>query len=66
MNLQLHGTPAAQPSSRLAIADCDIHPALRKAGDLDPWLPARWRAHLASFGGGRRIGMEAGPAYPKS
>jgi predicted TIM-barrel fold metal-dependent hydrolase len=66
MSVQLHSTAAAQEASRVAIADCDIHPATRGAADLDLWLPVRWREHLATFGGRRRLGMEAGPAYPKS
>ena len=56
----------APAASRPAIADCDIHPAQRGPGDLDPWLPARWREHLASFGASRRQAMQSGPAYPKS
>jgi predicted TIM-barrel fold metal-dependent hydrolase len=66
MNLQLRSAATTQAASRMAIADCDIHPAMRNISDLDPWLPAKWREHLATFGGGRRLGMEAGPAYPKS
>jgi len=66
MNVQRRPHAAATASSRLAIADCDIHPAVRTAADLDPWIPARWRDHLALFGAGRRLGMQAGPAYPKS
>jgi hypothetical protein len=68
MNVQLHTSPAqaTTAASRLAIADCDIHPAQRGRHDLDPWLPARWREHVATFGAGRRQGLQSGPAYPKS
>ena len=67
MNQTLRDPASATPSlSRVAIADGDIHPAVRSPHDLDPWLPQRWRDHLASYGAGRRMGWEAGPAYPKS
>ena len=68
MNVQVGSLPApALPaSSRVAIADCDIHPAQRTPRDLDPFLPRRWQEHVAQFGAGRRMGMQAGPAYPKS
>jgi predicted TIM-barrel fold metal-dependent hydrolase len=66
MNVQLRPATATQAVTRPAIADCDIHPAKRSERDLDPWLPERWRGHRAAFGIGRRLGMAAGPAYPKS
>jgi hypothetical protein len=66
MNVQLRPTTTTAAATRLAIADCDIHPAKRSERDLDPWLPEQWRGHRASFGIGRRLGMAAGPAYPKS
>ena len=66
MTVQLRPARPAPAASRMAVADCDIHPALRTPNDLDPWLPARWREHAAQFGAPRRIGMHRGPAYPKS
>jgi predicted TIM-barrel fold metal-dependent hydrolase len=70
MNVQVRDipdrTPAKAGASRVAIADCDIHPAQRTAHDLDPWLSARWREHREVFGAGRRLAMQVGPAYPKS
>jgi uncharacterized protein len=68
MNVQVRGAPqpSAAAASRIAIADCDIHPAQRSPRDLDPWLPAVWREHLATFGASRRLAMQSGPAYPKS
>ncbi len=66
MNVQVRPTPVTPSASRLAIADCDIHPQQRTPRDLDPWLSTRWREHLQQFSAGRRIGMEKGPAYPKS
>ena len=72
MNVQLRpqgAAPAANrpaSASKPAIADCDIHPAQRGPGDLDPWLARRWRDHAAQYGTLRRLGMHKGPAYPKS
>jgi predicted TIM-barrel fold metal-dependent hydrolase len=66
MNVQLRSDPAAPVVSRVAIADCDIHPAARGAADLHPWLSQSVREQLATFGARRRLGMQAGPAYPKS
>ena len=70
MNVQTRASPTANTdrpaASRMAIADCDIHPAQRTAQDLHPFLPRRWQAHVAEFGALRRLGMENGPAYPKS
>jgi predicted TIM-barrel fold metal-dependent hydrolase len=34
----------------LGIIDCDIHPSLRTPRDLDPFLSARWRKHVAEYG----------------
>jgi predicted TIM-barrel fold metal-dependent hydrolase len=68
MNVQLRSaaSPAATASSRLAIADCDIHPAVRLESDLHPWLERRWIEHIAWFGRPARQGWQVGPAYPKA
>ena len=69
MNVELRTRPAAATpaTSRLAIADCDIHhsPKLGMAG-LYPYLDARWREHLETFGPLPRQAFQNGPAYPKS
>ena len=65
MNINVEPKATNRAASRLAIADCDIHPVRRKPDDFDPWLSARWREHLKTFGGLRRLGMQAGPAFPK-
>jgi predicted TIM-barrel fold metal-dependent hydrolase len=65
MNVNVEPRAASRTASRLAIADCDIHPVRRTPNDFDPWLPARWREYLKIFGGPRRVAMQAGPAYPK-
>ncbi len=66
MNVQTRPTPAAAAATRLAIADCDIHPQQRTPRDLDPWLAQRWQDHAMQFGAMRRLGMAQGPAFPKS
>ncbi len=68
MNVQVREAhaPRQAGASRIAIADGDIHPAVRHASDLNPWLSKRWIDHLATFGKSSRHGWQAGPAYPKS
>jgi predicted TIM-barrel fold metal-dependent hydrolase len=67
MNVQRRETAAApsNAASRLAVADCDIHPATRTDRDLHPWLARRWIDHIAEFGRPARHGWATGPAYPK-
>ncbi len=67
MNVQSRDTGSIQTSgsSRLAVADCDIHPATRSEKDLYPWLERRWIDHIAQFGKPARHGWASGPAYPK-
>src|SRR5262245_1015901 len=56
--------PAASQS--LAIVDCDIHPVQRAKSDLAPFMEARWREHMATFGGHIRQGLWAGQnVYPR-
>jgi predicted TIM-barrel fold metal-dependent hydrolase len=66
MNIEVRPSVAIATASRPAIGDCDIHPAVRFESDLDPWLPERWQRYRAEYGASRRLGMAAGPAYPKS
>jgi hypothetical protein len=65
MNVQVAPRPSASNQSRLATADCDIHP--QRAGDkaLQPYLEKRWIEHLQMFGARPRQAYQAGPAYPK-
>jgi predicted TIM-barrel fold metal-dependent hydrolase len=65
---------ALQPAnmSKLAIADCDIHP--RAAGTyiggvstaLFPYMEQRWVEHIKTFGMTYRQPWEKGSAYPKN
>jgi predicted TIM-barrel fold metal-dependent hydrolase len=66
MNVQVRPSATTATASRPAIADCDVHPAVRFDADLNPWLPERWRSYRAEYGTSRRLGMQAGPAFPKS
>jgi predicted TIM-barrel fold metal-dependent hydrolase len=58
-------------ASRLAIADCDIHPRPVGVGiggvskALYPYLSKRWRDHVEAFGITYRQPWEKGSAYPK-
>jgi uncharacterized protein len=62
----------AQAASRLAIADCDIHPTpsggtvggVKKV--LLPYMTKRWQDHIATYGVTYRLQWEKGSAYPKN
>ena len=62
MNVPLRHTPAPV---KLAIVDCDIHPAYRSPADLHPFLPARWREHMTTFGEHLRQGLSGQLAWPR-
>jgi predicted TIM-barrel fold metal-dependent hydrolase len=59
------GTTHRDAKTRLRIIDCDIHPYLRTPRDLDPFLSARWRQHLAEYGKGTRGIYAARGTYPR-
>ena len=67
MNVQVTPRPmAAQAkSSKLATADCDIHPQRNSDKDLHPYLEKRWIEHMTMFGSRPRQAYQKGPAYPK-
>ncbi len=68
MTIELRELQVATPTtSRLAIADCDLHLGPRSIVDLYPFLPARWRRHIETYGMAHRTGFaEGAPAFPKS
>ena len=66
MNVVAKPEPTAQAASRLAIADGDIHPAVRSDKEMHPYLAQRWIDHIAQLGAAGRKGWQVGPAYPKS
>jgi len=59
--------PLRQPtaSQRLTIVDCDIHPAHRGPAELHPFLSARWREHMTTFGEHTRHGLSGQLPYPR-
>jgi predicted TIM-barrel fold metal-dependent hydrolase len=62
MNVPLRHTST---QAKLTIVDCDIHPAYRKPTDLHPFLPARWREHMTTFGEHLRQGLSGQLAWPR-
>ncbi len=52
--------------TRLQIIDCDIHPAMRSARDLYPFLAQRWRDHLDTYGLRLPAPFTASSPYPKA
>jgi hypothetical protein len=59
--------PAAPTQTRLVIADCDLHLGPRSITDLYPFLTARTRQYIETYGMAHRVGWQDGnPAYPKS
>jgi predicted TIM-barrel fold metal-dependent hydrolase len=46
----LQQPPTTHQRSKLAVIDCDIHPALKSPKALDPYLSERWRHHRDTIG----------------
>jgi predicted TIM-barrel fold metal-dependent hydrolase len=68
MNVQLRDTRIvpASAATRLAIADCDIHPSPKSMErEVYPFLERRWQLHYETYGARPRQGFANGPAYPK-
>ncbi len=42
--------PVTYQRAKLAVIDCDIHPALKSPKALDPYLSERWRHHRDTIG----------------
>lgn len=57
--------PARSQEAAIGIVDCDIHPNFRGADDLAPFLPERWRTHLATYGHHLRQGLSSTLAHPR-
>jgi len=62
MNIPVRETKAAQ---RLAIVDCDIHPAPKSLKDVYQFLPERWREHMQTFGEHIRHGLTGQLPFPR-
>src|ERR1700759_4325510 len=67
MNVQVTSKPLPAPAnqSKVATADCDIHPGRDSDKALHPYLEQRWIEHMQLFGSRPRQAYQAGPAYPK-
>ncbi len=65
MNVIAQPRPAAPPASRLGLVDCDIHPRMRKPGDIKRYLPALWVAHMENFGDHLRQPFSGADLWPK-
>ncbi len=64
MNIPVRDVRAA-PAQKFSFVDGDIHPALRQTSDLYPYLPARWREHLETYGEHWRQGLSGQLSYPR-
>jgi len=62
MNIAVRQGAAAQ---RLKVIDCDIHPVYRTPAELHPFMSARWREHMATFGTHFRHGLSGQLPYPR-
>jgi uncharacterized protein len=58
--------PSVANATKLATADCDIHPQRSNDKVLHPYLEQRWIEHMGMFGARPRQAYQNGPAYPKS
>ena len=58
--------PARPQDAAIKLVDCDIHPTVRSMKDLHPYLSARWREHLDTFGQRFRQAFVASTAFPKA
>src|ERR1700744_3513355 len=68
MNIQVRERPQAAPTvaAKIAIADCDIHPARATKSELYPYLAKRWHEHLQPYQAPPYQGRLEGPPYPKA
>ena len=58
--------PVKAKPSAISLVDCDIHPTVRSMKDLHPYMSARWREHLDTFGQRFRQAFVASTAFPKA
>ena len=68
MNVEVNSRPTVQPAatSKLAIADGDIHPQRNAYKDLFPYMEQRWVDMAKTFGSRPRQAYQAGPAYRRA
>jgi uncharacterized protein len=51
--------------AKTGFIDCDIHNIVPSIDALGPYLPVRWRKHVATFGMRQHHGFASGIPYPK-
>jgi predicted TIM-barrel fold metal-dependent hydrolase len=56
----------ARKRTKTSFIDCDIHNIVPSVDVLEPYLPARWRRHVESFGMRQHHGFASGIPYPKA
>jgi predicted TIM-barrel fold metal-dependent hydrolase len=56
---------ATQADANYLIADCDIHPYMKKPSELHAFLSQRWLTHLKEIGAHHNRVFMGGPAYPR-
>lgn len=52
--------------TKTSFIDCDIHNIVPSVDVLEPYLPARWRKHVKTFGMRQHHGFASGIPYPKA
>ncbi len=66
MNVALKPQRTGVASTKLAIADGDIHPSPDKPEELYPYLASRWHTEIETFGMRIRQGNYSDSQFPKS
>jgi predicted TIM-barrel fold metal-dependent hydrolase len=55
----------ARGREKIGLVDCDIHPLPAKPGEIEAYLPERWRAHARTIGRRGRQGFGRTLMYPR-
>src|SRR5262245_37161706 len=65
MDIAVREQKSDPQATRLMVVDCDIHPQVKSAADLHPYLPERWRKHMATYSNHVRQALQETLAYPR-
>ena len=66
MNIQVMDRVTIEKKTKLAVADCDIHPTPKSIPiEIYPYLSKRWQDYIETYGIIYRQGFPTGPAFPK-
>lgn len=66
MNVDVRPRIASDAQTRLGVVDCDIHPMLKNAKALLPFLSERWRTHHETYGNHFKHPFPDTTPYPRS